>query len=472
MSLFDDPTVGTVPEPTFTVTELADAIGNALRATFHDEVWVRGEIRDLSRPQSGHVYFTLCDPAAAGAGASVSVMLHARQKPSVNTTLTDAGGTVRMTAGTEVRIKGRLDWYAPRGQLQLRMTGIDPAYTLGQLELARAELLRRLDEEGLLRANAAHALPEVPLRVGLVTSEGSAAEADFLDELRRSGFAFVVLRADSRVQGTDAARSVAAAVRMLGTHRLDVLAVVRGGGARTDLAAFDDEAVARAIAACPVPVLTGIGHETDTSVADEVAHTAAKTPTACAQLLVARVAEVTARVELAWSGIVSRADRALTAHDAQVRGAGRQLARTTRHSLSSRTHRLDSVAQRTTQAARGVLSSAARRVDEHRGRSVGAARSHLRAADVLVGVAARRVAQRSPRLLTDAERHLVGLEARLRALDPERALARGWSITRTDDGRVVRHPHDVAPGDLLTTLVIGGEVRSRVIEPSTVSGDG
>ena len=155
-------------------------------------------------------------------------------------------------------------------------------------EVARAALLAKLAEEDLLRANADRPMPLVPLRVGLATSDGSAAEADFLDELRRSGFAFRVLRADTRVQGSDAPRSIASAIRMLATHRLDVLALVRGGGARTDLAAFDDEAVARAIAACPVPVVTGIGHEVDTSVADEVAHTAAKTPTACAQLLVAR----------------------------------------------------------------------------------------------------------------------------------------------------------------------------------------
>ena len=472
MSLFDDATVGMRPESTFTVTELGDAIGNALRAAFRDEVWVRGEIRDLSRPQSGHVYFTLCDPTSTGAGAQVSVMLHARQKPGVNATLTDAGGTVRMTAGTEVRIRGRVDWYGPRGQVQLRMTGIDPAFTLGQLELARAELLRRLDEEGLLRANADRPLPPAPLRIGLITSEGSAAEADFLDELRASGFAFRVLRADTRVQGVDAARSVAVALRMLGTHRPDAIAVVRGGGARTDLAAFDDEAVARAIATCPVPVLTGIGHETDTSVADEVAHTAAKTPTACAQLLVGRVAQVADQAESAWRAVAAHAGRALQGHDDALRDRGRVLARTTRQTLGSRAHRLDSVTDRCQQAARSVLVVARRRVDEHRGRAVGAARSHLRTAEVLVAAAERRVVHRSPRALAEAERTVAGIEALVRGLDPDRTLARGWSITRRADGTVVRHPRDVAAGDALTTQVRGGEVRSTVTETSTVSPDG
>ncbi|MEQ1786319.1 MAG: exodeoxyribonuclease VII large subunit, partial [Acidimicrobiales bacterium] len=341
MSLFEDPSVGTIPEPTYSVTELADAIGNALRASFRDEVWVRGEIRDLSRPQSGHVYFSLTDPDG---GASLGVMLSSRTKGSVNSTLTTAGGGVRMTAGTDVRIRGRLDWYAPRGQLQLRMTAIDPAYTLGQLEVARAALLARLTEEGLLRANAARPLAPAPLRVGLVTSEGSAAEADFLDELRRSGFAFHVLRVDSRVQGVDAPRSIASAIRMLSTHPVDVLALVRGGGARTDLAAFDDEAVARAIAACPVPVLTGVGHEVDTSVADEVAHTSAKTPTACAQLLVARVAEVAHGLDGAWRAIATSAVRSVARHDERLVSQARHLSRGARVALDRGSTRLDVVA--------------------------------------------------------------------------------------------------------------------------------
>ena len=472
VSLFEDPTVGSIPEATFSVTELADAIGNALRASFRDEVWVRGEIRDLSRANSGHVYFTLTEPGSGGnGGANLSVMLSSRTKGSVNTTLTNAGGGVRMNDGTDVRIRGRLDWYAPRGQLQLRMTAIDPAYTLGQLEMARAELLARLTEEGLLRANATRPLPLAPLRVGVVTSEGSAAEADFLDELRRSGFAFQVLRADSRVQGADAPRSIAAAIRRLATHRLDALAVIRGGGARTDLAAFDDEAVARAIAACPVPVLTGIGHEVDTSVADEVAHTSAKTPTACAQLLVARVAELVGGLDGTWAAIATRAVRDVVHHEERLIGQARYLSRSALVALDRGTTRLDSVAQRSRRASHGGLNAAGRRLDGHRGRITGAARSHLRAAEVLVTAGERRVSHRAPKAVADAERVLGAVEARLRALDPERTMARGWSITRGPDGRVVRSADDVAPGDELTTIVVGGELRSQVTSASTVSDD-
>ena len=444
MSLFDDPGVSAVPEPTFSVGELADAIGHAVRAAFRDEVWVRGEIHDLSRPPSGHVYLTLVEERPEGGKATLSVMLSAANKVAVNRALTRAGGSVRMVDGTEVRIRGRLDWYAPRGQLQLRMTAIDPAYTLGQLELARAELISRLDAEGLLRRNAGLALPLVPLRIGLVTSRGSAAEADFLDELGRSGLAFHVIAVDVRVQGVGAPRHVASGIASLAARACEVIAVVRGGGARTDLACFDDEQVARAIAQCPVPVITGIGHETDRTVADDVAHASAKTPTAAAQHLVDHVGAYLARVEDVWA----------------------HLARVGQRELSAHLHRIEAHAGRARRAGAVATTRADQRLERDVGRLGGAARARVRDADARLESAIRRLSHRAPRALVEAERGLGTTDARIRALDPERALARGWSITRTVDGQVVRTPADVAPGDRLRTQTAGGEVRS------TVDGDG
>jgi exodeoxyribonuclease VII large subunit len=461
MSLFE-PDVGRQPEPTWSVGELADALGNVVRAAFTDEVWVRGEIHDLARPASGHVYFTLVEERADGARACLPVMLSARAKGPVNRTLTEAGGSVRITDGTEVRIRGRIDWYAPRGQLQLRMTAIDPAHTLGQLEMARAELLARLDREGLLGANGELPLPAVPLVVGLVTSGGSAAEADFLDELTRSGLAFRVRHADVRVQGPGAPLAIASGIRAVAHAGAEVVAVVRGGGARTDLAAFDDERVARAIAACSVPVLTGIGHEVDRSVADEVAHTAAKTPTACAALLVARVGEHLAHVEATWVACASAARRALAAHEHRLAQHGGRATRSSQRALAASGDRLDAHGRRARRAVSVAVARAESRLERDAGRITGAGRSHVHAAEVTVRVAERRLASRAPRAVAEAERSLDAISARVRALDPARVLARGWSITRTADGRVLRSPDDVAPGDPIVTLLAGGEVRSTV----------
>src|SRR5260370_3043889 len=168
------------------------------------------------------------------------------------------------------------------------MTGIDPVFTAGALAASRDRVLRQLEAEGLLRANAVHELPEVPLRIGLVTSVASAAYHDFLDELDASGFAFRVGVCDVRVQGANAPRRVVWALRRLAriAPALDAVVLVRGGGSRADLAPFDSDDVARALAAISLPVLTGIGHEIDRSGADEVADNAHMTPPAADPVLV------------------------------------------------------------------------------------------------------------------------------------------------------------------------------------------
>ena len=278
----DDPT-----NPTFTVGELADAVNQALRRTFTDGVWVRGEIQGWNE-RGGHAYFSLADDTP-GRQAVVRVQFFAAARQRLRPLL--AKHRLRLTDGMKVRIFGYLDFYAPGGQLGLKLADLDPRFTLGDLAQQRDQVLRRLAADGALDANRRHRLSAVPLRVGVVTSAGTAAWHDFHDELRRSGLGFRLVLADTRVQGPEAGRRVARAIRALSAHALmhrndeqglDVLVVIRGGGSRNELATFDAEPIARAIAEAPVPVLTGLGHEIDRSVADEVAHTSLKTPTACA----------------------------------------------------------------------------------------------------------------------------------------------------------------------------------------------
>ncbi len=171
-------------EPTLRVSQLTDALSTALAVCFPDEVWVQGEISSLRRASSGHVYFELIEPGAPGAPAvaKVAVALFATDKAVVNAILKRVGG-VRMTDGLEIRLRGRLAFYGPQGQVQLKMTSIDPAYTLGRLASERERVLAALALEGLLERNAGVALAPRPWRIGLVTSADSAAEADFVHEL-------------------------------------------------------------------------------------------------------------------------------------------------------------------------------------------------------------------------------------------------------------------------------------------------
>ncbi len=416
--------------PTFSVSELATAVSLVLNTAFPTEVWVRGEIANLNRARSGHVYFSLIEAKDLGPGvaASLSVALLADRKYVVNQILNRAGGSVRMTDGVEVRLRAKLDFYAPTGRLTLLMTLIDPEYTLGKLVADRDRLLATLKAEGLLVLQANKALSPAPRRIGLVTSQGSAAEHDVLHELQRSGFAFDVRTFHASVQGNAAPETVVRALQAAQRHGCELILLVRGGGARTDLAAFDAEIIARTVATLAVPVWTGIGHEIDRSVVDEVAQHAFKTPTACAAALVERVESFQRAVDNRWKAI------AAVAHT-RLDGASNELQR------------------------RQVLV-------EREGRAA------LRAADLALEDRERRVGREATIALDAALGRLQVATARVEAADPRRALARGFTLTRrASDGRLVRSPTDIAPGDTLVTTTATGELHSTVT-PDTVRRDG
>ena len=445
---FGDEALDDPANPTFTVAELADALNGTLRRGFGDGVWVRGEIQGWSE-RGGHAYFALADDSP-GRQAVLRVQFFAPARQRLRPLLTTH--RLRLGDGMKVRIFGHLDFYAPSGQLGLKLADLDPRFTLGDLAQQRDQVLRRLAADGSLDANRRRALSPVPLRVGVVSSAGTAAWHDFHDELVRSGFGFQLVLADTRVQGPEAARAVTRAIRALSHHAsrrgLDAIVVIRGGGARNEMATFDSEPIARAIAGAPVPVLTGLGHEIDRSVADEVAHTSLKTPTACAGALVQAVAGYVAAVEQRHAAVLERASARLTAAD---RG------------LADRTHR---IARRTHAAVERADERLGHRI--HRLRS--AARRPLADGERQLSLVGRRLAERVPQVLAGEERHLAGVDARVRALDPVNVLARGWSITRAPDGRVIRDPSDVAPGEVITSQLAAGSLRSRV-EPDLEDPD-
>ncbi len=439
-SLFGEQQVG--GPPTLTVGELAQRIARLTATAFPGDLWVEGQIRNLSRSANGHAYFNLAEPAAAGETprAQVSVTLLAPERKHVNVQLMAAGGSVRMEDGIEVRIQGRLRWYAPRGTLQFKMHGIDPAFTLGRLQADRERTLAALAAEGLLGANGARPLPLVPLRLGLLTSVGSAAHADVLAELTSSGIGFTVRQVDARTQGGDCGPSVVRGLRRLTADGVDLVLLVRGGGARTDLAGFDTDLVARAIAEMAIPVFTGIGHEVDRSIADEVAHTAHKTPTAAAAAVVAQVRAYLGRIDDAW--LAARRSALASATVASAR-------------LDRRADRVGRAGTRTLARHAAGLELAATRAARGAGRALDRAQSDLVAAVDTSG-------RRSGRALLSADRSIGGIEARLRAHDPQHALARGWTITSTSDGRPVRGVADLAVGTDLRTRFADGVATSTV----------
>ena len=333
---------------TLSVSELADAINSIFDVAAPHGVWVAGQISSISRPRSGHVYFDLIEPSdAPGAPprAKMAVALFRWAKTGVNAALTSHGGAVRMTEGVGVRLHGRLDYYAPTGQLKLVMDAIDPAYTLARLVTDREIVLRRLATDGVLNRNRGRPLPPVPLRLGLVTARGSAAHSDMVRTLENSGFGFSLVEADVPVQGTAAPTAIASAIAAVAAVA-DVVLVARGGGSKTDLVAFDHESVARAVALCPRPVVTGIGHEIDRSAADAAAHTACATPTAAAETVVKMVAAWLDRLDAVARSISDRSLRLLGTADLRLTRAANHLGDRGRGAIERGQRHLDTVATR------------------------------------------------------------------------------------------------------------------------------
>lgn len=425
-------------EPTYSVSELADAINGVLRRGFDQGVWVRGEIQGWNE-RGPHAYFRLAEATESGK-AQLSVQFFAPQRNKLRSLLLKNG--LQLADGVKVRIFGQLDFFAGNGSLGLKMSGIDPRFTLGELALQRDDLLRRLGEAGLLERNRQVPLSVAPLRVGVVTSRASAAWADFAHEIERSGMGFQLRLVDVRVQGDTAVREITGALRSLtASSDLDAVVLIRGGGSRGELATFDDEAIALTIARSPLPVLTGIGHEIDRSVADEVAHLALKTPTACAAALVERVQAFQQSVEAAWTQICHVAAMSLQASVTDVAGLGEGIRLRVGSAVSRSDERLHERARRAQRGAQRVIERAEGRIS----------------------TAATSV-RRAPQRLDRPDQQLHHVAERVRLLDPATTMARGWSITRTADGRTIRTADELRQGDQIITTFASGTARSRVEE--------
>lgn len=434
---FGDTEFDDAANPTYTVGELAEAINAELRRGFRDGVWVLGEIDGLSN-RGPHTYFSLIE-RTDGDKAVLNVQLFAPAKRNLTPLLRK--NRLELRNGMKVRIFGHLDFWAAGGRLGLKMAGLDPRYTLGEIAQTRDEVMRRIVAEGLLDANGRQVFCAVPLRVGVATSVDSAAWHDFHDELLQSGFAFTLVVADTRVQGDMAVPMVAGAIGTLARRRdLDAIVVIRGGGARNELAVFDAEVIARSIAASPVPVFTGLGHEIDRTVADEVAHTSLKTPTACAGELVERVRAYCAATEQRWSSVQQQATLITTSALTDLGERAHRVALRTHSAVGRADERLAARSQRLATRAPQVLR---------------------RSADLLQA-RTEQLTSRSHAALDRQAARLDLLRARVAAVDPAVQLARGWTITRTGEGRLVRSVSDVDVGDGLVTHVADGTVASTV----------
>lgn len=429
-----------------TVSQLNRQVGQLLEGHF-SRLWVRGEISNFTQAASGHWYFSIKDERASVR----AVMFRGRCQ---------AVGFVPK-AGEKFEFRATVTLYEPRGDYQLQVESMRRAGR-GDLHEAFLALKEKLAREGLFDPARKRPIPAMPATVGVVTSLAAAALRDVLTAMARRAPHVRVIVYPAPVQGLDAAGKLDAALRQaVARAEVDVLLLVRGGGSIEDLWSFNDEALARSIAASPVPVISGVGHETDFTIADFVADLRAPTPTAAAELCCLSHEACARAVRVAFASLAAHQRRLLERASLRLDRAAAMLV-SPQQRLGRQALHLQGLSQRLSRAAAQATAAQAVRLDKVRARLAHAQprpqglRSELNHRRQALADAARRLLERR-------RQRLLALAQTLEALGPRSILDRGYAIVRKEDGEIVKNALDLSVGEQIGVELARGSVRANVI---------
>lgn len=456
------------------VAALVLAVRDALEEAY-PTVWVEGDVIESRRASTGHLYFTLADPPdTRGPSAQLKCIVFASDRARLECDI---------AVGTRVRVRGRVSVFPAQSSLQLIVTHAIAA-GLGDRAERLAKLKEKLRKEGLFDTKRKRALPRVPRVVGVVTSKHGAAFHDVVT-VASHRFPVRIILAHCTVQGPDAARSIVAGLDALSRFAgLDVVIVTRGGGASEDLSAFDDERVVRAIAAFPVPIVSGVGHETDVTLADLAADVRAATPSNAAEIVVPDREALRGELDLVLRRLQGRFDArvqsarlalgqvtarlasrrgVLRARREGLRGSERTLERALRRRLERDRKQLATLTERLGRSdprsaiarARGDLARLSPRLEAAIRTTLTEGASSSATADGRLRVAIATQARR-------ARHDLAIVSARMNALSPLAVLARGYAIALDPEGRAITNAGSVSIGDIVEVRVDHGRINARV----------
>lgn len=404
----------------YSLSELGKCIKMTLKTAFAEPVWVRAEISEMHENVSGHCYLDLIEKAddtdvwVAKQKATIWAFTYRMLKPYFES---ETGATLR--AGMKVLLLCEVEFHEVYG-VSLNVRDIDPTFTVGEMAVRRAEIIRRLTDDGIVDMNKQQPLVPVPQRVAVISSATAAGYGDFCDQLRNNvfGYTFYTKLFPATMQGAQTEQSVVAALDKICDFidNFDVVVIIRGGGATSDLVAFDNYNLALHCAQFPLPIISGIGHQRDESVVDLVAHTRVKTPTAAAEFLVARINDFEKNIDEMAQNVAFSAREVV--HDELLR-------------LQQRIARL------------GVVQRVCVRHD--------AALQHL----------TMRLRNAAKMAISSEEKRMALVEKSIEYADPATLLQRGFTLT-TKHGKIVKSVCDVAPGDIVTTHLADGAFTAMV----------
>ena len=428
-----------------TLYELNNLVRSVIEQTLDDEYWLQAELSEARLAANGHFYveFVQKDDTGRNLLARARGTMWARTYNMLAPLFERATGE-RLRAGMRVRVLVTLAFHELYGY-SLNIVNIDPSFTLGDMAKRRREILAQLDADGIIDDNKSLPLPALLKHVAVISSAGAAGYGDFCNQLSDNGYGlhFETRLFPAVMQGANVEESVLAALEAICTEAdaFDCVVIIRGGGATSDLSDFDSYALAAAVAQMPLPVIVGIGHERDETVLDFVTHTRVKTPTAAAAFLIDHEAQQLARLDDLSLSITQHARASIEQAKSTLDHLVVSLPRTFALVSERQSRRLEQLMTRIAQAAQmGVQRPMAR----------------LEAMEPLLVQAARFRMQ-------NTQTRLQHLEQRIAALDPSLLLKRGYSLTFTADGQLVKDASHLRTNDILTTRLATGEIKSKVI---------
>lgn len=426
--------------------------------------WVIAELSDV-RTSGGHCYMELIEKNEAGqtiaklrANIWRSTYIQLRQK-FYNATQRD------ITTGIKALVRGSATHHSLYG-LSFNITDIDPSYTLGDMERLRREIIMRLQKEGVAQKNKMLKLPMAPQKIAVISAEGAAGYGDFINHLcnNSEGFVFYPHLFPCMMQGDKVSVSIRKALQIIESTAdiWDCVAIIRGGGATTDLNGFDDYELAKAVACCGIPVIVGIGHERDRNVLDEIAHTSLKTPTAVAGFFIDNLRN-------AYDNMLFLADRIRVYSAELMRGEERRLSTVQglipqlalRRLEDSKSH-LKALSGKLPLVTQGIVSKENIKLDSLKNIINNLTSTQLTKEELKLRNYVSLINNLINSRIESAKNKINSLDTLIKVLDPKNTIKRGYSITRIN-GISIKHISEITPGDLISTTLVDGEIKSKVL---------
>lgn len=447
------------------LSELQVTIRNSLYLAFPDFYWVIAEISEMKVNSSGHCYLELIEKDDAGIKAKARAVIWRNKFPLINALFENETGTP-LRGDTTILCKAKVEYHEIYG-LSLVISDIDPSYTVGEMAIKRQKIIKQLEEDGVINMNKELTFPLLPKRIAIISSSKAAGYTDFVTHINTNtfGYSFSIVLFEAIMQGSETEKSVVAALDEIAavSDNFDVVVIIRGGGSVSDLSWFDNYNIAYYITQFPLPVLTGIGHEKDVSITDMVAFKAAKTPTAVADYLIDSFSKIESLLmessndlKMMVSSIIEEKRHAVEMLQTRVLSASKML-------ISTYDKDLSALSLRVITSGKNYIMKISSNLYRLETSMLSASRYYASSHRVNIDHQLKRLNQSVYNYLAKSLSTVNTLEESLNKLDPERVIARGYTLTSMN-GTIITSSSQLKRSDTITTTFRNGAIKSRVIE--------